>query len=216
MPDQPEPIPMPTPERVLCFPAGLLQKDNRYFQGLMTGESALKLLDVILSPENLSWRDRDEAEGNPNHKQICSYAVLFRANKVFRYQRPSSGEQRLAGKLSLGVGGHVNPPDAGNAPPGREAYDAAFLRELAEEVAPRGNWRHRVVGLINDDTTDVGRVHFGVVHEVHLDLAWPDLRPESSMVNPHFEFVTLARRNLDGYEKWSQLVVREILRKIQY
>ena len=42
-------------------------------------------------------------------------------------------------------------------------------RELAEEVIIDIALHERCVGLINDDQTEVGRVHLGVVHFFDVD-----------------------------------------------
>ena len=44
-------------------------------------------------------------------------------------------------------------------------------RELDEEVIVETPYTARCVGLINDDQTDVGRVHLGVVHIFDVDAA---------------------------------------------
>ena len=41
-------------------------------------------------------------------------------------------------------------------------------REIEEELKLEGSYEDRVAGLINDDSTDVGRVHLGIVHVVTL------------------------------------------------
>ena len=67
---------------------------------------------------------------------------------------------RLHAKRSIGIGGHISADDAAQA----SAYDEGMRRELEEEVVIDTPYRGRMVGLINDDETEVGRVHLGVVH----------------------------------------------------
>jgi predicted NUDIX family phosphoesterase len=105
---------------------------------------------------------RPEAEDNPAWKQPIAYCTVVRDDgqmlcvERLRHQ----GEGRLHGQLSIGLGGHIEPDDlAGGGGPVR----AALSRELHEElVLPLGLPPPEFLGLINDDSTAVGRVHFGL------------------------------------------------------
>ena len=89
------------------------------------------------------------------------------------------GESRLHDKLSIGVGGHINPEDleeelspaptptpAGRA---RDPVAAGTRREIAEELEIRGTYALRSVGILNDDTNPVGAVHVGLVQVLAVD-----------------------------------------------
>lgn len=115
----------------------------------------------------IDFIERGPAEDDPSRKQIIPYAVVCRGPAVFVVERlRGGGEARLHGKLSLGIGGHVNPPLA-EAAGGlvRHTLD----RELAEELALGGIARIQPKGFINDDSQPVGQVHLGVVFRVDLD-----------------------------------------------
>ena len=51
----------------------------------------------------------------------------------------------------------------------QSAYHKAVKREISEELRLGGGFRERAVALINDDSSEVGRVHLGVVHLVELE-----------------------------------------------
>lgn len=110
--------------------------------------------------------DRESAERTPAWKQIIPYCVVRRgASELFCVERlPAQGEARLHGKLSIGIGGHINPVDA----PTAGIVARATSRELHEELVLPGWAAPRPVGLLNDDSTAVGSVHFGLVHIVEL------------------------------------------------
>ena len=67
-------------------------------------------------------------------------------------------DARLHDLWSIGVGGHLNPGDDGVL--------GGLRREWHEEVEAAFDPQPRFVGLLNDDTTPVGRVHLGLVFEI--------------------------------------------------
>src|SRR4051795_7977285 len=145
-------------ERVLVVPAAELDRLGR-FQGF--SPEADRYLSALLAPGLATFRPRSEVEDDPTLKQIIPYVVFRSGGSVFCYTRGGSGgEARLRRLLSLGVGGHVAEADAD----GRvtlDAYELALRRELDEEVEISSPGSIRRVGLINDDSTPVGRVHLG-------------------------------------------------------
>jgi predicted NUDIX family phosphoesterase len=105
---------------------------------------------------------RDEVEEDPRYRQIIPYAVVTRANEVFLVERLAAGsEARLHHRLSLGIGGHINP---GVHPNARDAIEGALVRELREELH-LGAFTAAPVGLIHQ-TGGVSSVHTGVLYLV--------------------------------------------------
>lgn len=193
--------------RVLVVPASELDRLGR-FQGFCP--DADRYLEALLRPGLGQFRPRDEVETDPSLKQLIPYVVFRCGDRVFCYTRGTSqGEARLHRLRSLGVGGHVDEPDAdGRAT--RDAYDAALRRELDEEVALGSPGTIRLVGLINDDATPVGAVHLGVVHL--YDLERPDLAPrEHGLADPAFHPLAEIAPRIHEFETWSQFVLREFL-----
>ncbi|MFC5051625.1 hypothetical protein ACFPK9_13550 [Rubritalea spongiae] len=149
-------------EQVLVITRELLDSLGS-FQGINIDVD--KYLPSILDPKNNFFMDRGAAEDDPSHKQIIPY-VLIRLNGEFvHYSRgKAGGEARLHAKRSLGIGGHINPEDTREDHLGRETYMAGVEREIAEEVVIDGSYTQKIIGLLNDDTNEVGQVHLGVVH----------------------------------------------------
>lgn len=82
-------------------------------------------------------------------------------------RRTQGTEQRLHGRMSIGLGGHVGPEDGDIGDP--KLLRRGLLRELREELAlPPGPLEPRFVGWINDDSNPVGEVHVGLAF--HLEL----------------------------------------------
>ena len=190
-------------EEVLVVPATLLHQLG-YFQGF--SRDVDRYLDALLSPEHTSYRRRGEMESDPNFKQLIPYVIFRHRDEqgqvfVFRYTRgKGQGEQRLHQKHSVGIGGHISSADAVETNP----YEEGMRRELEEEVPIGTPYTARCVGLINDDETDVGKVHLGVVHI--FDVETPDVAPrEEEIIHAGFVPVQPLLSNLDGFESWSQI-----------
>jgi predicted NUDIX family phosphoesterase len=195
-------------ERVLVVPTSLLH-DLGYFQGFTSEVD--RYLGALLSPEHTSYRPRGQMEQDPSFKQLIPY-VIFRhtdasgGQTIFRYTRGAGqGEQRLHRKHSVGIGGHISVQDAEKA----SAYDEGMRRELAEEVSINTAYQSQCVGLLNDDQTEVGKVHLGVVHI--FDVERPAVQPrEADIVDARFVPLEELLADLDGFETWSQICLRAL------
>lgn len=155
-------------EEVLVVPRALLEETGM-FHGIRT-DGVEAVMARLLDPANHFFMDRAAAEEDPTHKQLIPYCVFRHGDRVLHYTRgKSGGESRLHAKISVGVGGHINPVDTGEGRTGPAAYHAAVARELAEELHLTGGYRETIIALLNDDTNPVGQVHLGVVHLVELD-----------------------------------------------
>jgi predicted NUDIX family phosphoesterase len=101
-------------------------------------------------------------EADETRKQVIPYPVLRDGEDWFLMRRTKAGgDPRLHDRYSIGVGGHVNPDDGGLDGDLTGALRREWLEELAVDFVPE----FRFVGLLNDDTTSVGRVHVGLVYE---------------------------------------------------
>jgi predicted NUDIX family phosphoesterase len=196
-------------ERVLVVRRGLLEEIGM-FQGIRTegiGEAVARLLE----PGNHFFMDRDAAEEDPSHKQIIPYCVFRHGDRILHYTRgKAGGESRLHAKISVGVGGHVNPVDMDGGKTGPDAYHAAVTREIDEELDVSGTHPHRIIALLNDDSNPVGQVHLGIVHLVELASDQVGSR-EDALANPDFATLDELNGPLFGrLETWSQFCIRHL------
>src|SRR5216117_202204 len=155
---------MAAEERVLCFQRKLLE-DLGVFQGLSL--EIEKYLPVVTASSHILYLNRSEAEQDKRYKQLIPYVLVLCNDKILRYRRGRGGQEtRLHGLYSVGIGGHISEEDHGlfSSGPG---YQEGMRRELMEEVAIEDE-KEAAVAVINDDSTDVGSVHFGVVHLMHV------------------------------------------------
>ncbi|HRA10105.1 MAG TPA: hypothetical protein PKX31_00470, partial [Chitinophagaceae bacterium] len=189
-------------ERVLVIPTPVFLQVG-HFQGFSSDIE--RYLQVILDPQHASYRPRPEMEQDPTFKQLIPYCV-FRCNgEIFFYQRGTAqGEARLHAKRSVGVGGHVSTLDLDGV---QSPYLEGMKREIEEEVEIQADWTEKCVGLINDDETEVGKVHLGIVHIFNLDK--PKVQPrEKSMINAGFAPPSELVGQIDEFETWSQICLK--------
>ncbi|MFO8070594.1 MAG: hypothetical protein R6V85_01855 [Polyangia bacterium] len=197
-------------EKVLVFERSLLDRLGG-FQGYSL--DAARYLDAILERRNNRFHDRSAAEQDPSQKQIIPYVLFVNGDRIFSYVRgKQSGEQRLVGNRSVGVGGHINPGDemlfsGAEVASDRDAYFEAVRREIAEEVEVGADIDPRVVGLINDDGNAVGRVHFGVVHVCELDGDYVRKREQQITRSGFYPIAELAGPRREELESWSALAI---------
>ncbi len=201
----------PPVENILVIKRSLFDELGA-FQGLnFEPETYLK---AILSRGSNFFIPRLDAENNPAYKQIIPYALIVFENTVLHYVRgKKAGEQRLIAKGSIGVGGHMNESDESLFAMEEQAYRAGVEREVNEEIKIDTPFEDRIVALLNDDSTDVGRVHLGVVHV--FKLKEPKVQKREAMITG-LTFLTkdeLTSRRA-SLETWSQICVDSLDRLV--
>lgn len=196
-------------EEVLVVPRALFDEIGS-FEGFRT-EGLEAAIGRLLNPANHFFMDRATAEEDPGHKQLIPYCIFRCGDRILHYTRgKSGGESRLHAKISVGVGGHVNPIDTGNGRTGPAAYHAAVTREIEEELNLPEEHQHRIIGLLNDETNAVGQVHLGIVHLVDLKSDGVTSR-EDALADLGFSLLAdLNGPSFDRLETWSQFCVRHL------
>jgi predicted NUDIX family phosphoesterase len=150
--------------------------------------------------------ERRKAEQDSSWKQVIPYVVVAKGDSILLLERTGrQGEKRLHGKLSSGIGGHVNPVDTGG-----DVLLEGLRRELSEELTIDGALDLRAAGFLNDDATDVGAVHFGLVALADARAAEVSIRETELMHGrfvPRAELAELCRRERARFESWSSLLI---------
>jgi predicted NUDIX family phosphoesterase len=177
--------------------------------------------------------ERRAAEQESAWKQLIPYVVVKKGDQLLLLERKKKqGEARLHGKLSIGVGGHINPIDGGPAPGAGAGSGAAshgasgciaaaprdvllegLRRELDEELSVNGPLDVRVAGFLNDDSTDVGAVHYGLVAVADARAATVAIRETEMMEGrfmPRAELLALHRTERARFETWSALLLDQL------
>jgi predicted NUDIX family phosphoesterase len=190
-------------ERVYVVPRAELFPEDAFPGGAPHGffPATAALLERIYAR---GWfAERARVEEDPSLKQIIPYGVVVRNRRVFRFHRCSGGEKRLVGRSSVGVGGHVNPEDAGDV-----VHDA-LRRELEEELHLPAGRKITLLGMLNDDTTAVGSVHVGVVARVEIADGAVRVRETDAMEGGFVERDALLAEDRGSFETWSAFLLAE-------
>jgi predicted NUDIX family phosphoesterase len=196
-------------EQVLVVPRRLLEEIGS-FEGIRT-EGLEAAVERLLDPAGHFFMDRAAAEEDPSHKQLIPYCIFRCGDRILHYTRgKSGGESRLHAKISVGVGGHVNPVDMDGGKTGPDAYHAAVTREIEEELDLPEDHQHRIIALLNDESNSVGQVHLGIVHLI--DLKSDSVRSREDAL-ADLGFTPLDELNgplMERLETWSQFCIRHL------
>jgi predicted NUDIX family phosphoesterase len=196
-------------EHVLVFPANILDEVG-VFQGFHADASPY--IKEIFQPKNLSYLPRSIAETNSAYKQIIPYCVFKYGKTYFTYQRTKkSGESRLRGNYSIGIGGHVNREDSGdNEVLGYYSYLTGLHRESAEEIIVNGGFRENIAGVLYDASTPVGEVHFGIVHLFELETPQVTI-VDDALADGKFLDATALIELRSNLENWTKFLVDDFV-----
>ena len=200
-------------ESVFAFPTDEFWKLMTYKKkGLIKGNS--EVLKRIV--QNGLFLRRSELEEDPSFKQIIPYAIISnkepersgvrQSQSFYLFRRTSNQtEKRLHNKFSLGVGGHMNPNDSMES---KEQYLIDELkRELYEEVKLlNGCFIEAIefIGFINDDTISVGRVHIGLLYNIHVSNKEVYINETDKMTADWIDKPNLAEF-YEGMETWTKI-----------
>ncbi|MCJ7804948.1 hypothetical protein MUP35_04445 [Patescibacteria group bacterium] len=219
-------------------------KIPRNNEGKLFGFLKLKPQEIdnflTIIEKNKEFKEREGKEGienRPEWQQIIFYGLIRQGNKFFAYQRggedSSYVETRLYGKISVGIGGHIEPFDTG--------LPDSLYRELDEEMVFKKNGQEinlknqegkvtkkgfanladiDITGLIKYETDEVGEVHLGLACEINL--LDPDLtleikkeeNIEGRIVNLK-EYQDWAKREGVTVEFWTQIFIEEISKELK-
>jgi predicted NUDIX family phosphoesterase len=199
-------------EEVLCVRAELLESLGG-IRGFV--KDVQPFLPSILDRSNQSFQPRSACETDPSYKQLIPYVLLLTGEgsdlRVFQYSRgKGGGESRLHALKSIGIGGHISTEDAD----GDDWYLTGMHREISEEVTLETDVMPDIVGLIYDDSNEVGRVHLGIVHTVRLDSASASSNEADLMDSSWMPCDEIVQRKSE-FETWSQLCIDNLLTETQ-
>lgn len=195
--------------------SAVFDEERLAFQGVLpiTDDRAGRILEGLTVQVELARRG--DVEEDPTLLQPIPYIVVMRegdgVREVFTYTRlAGGGERRLHGKISIGVGGHMNRlfdhsalADVVAEEAGRELEEELDFRDAAgEPVSPSAP---RMIGLINDDSGDVQRVHLGLLARVDVPREWQvEVRETDGLEGSWRPLSELESEQLRGrLEEWS-------------
>jgi predicted NUDIX family phosphoesterase len=207
-------------ELVFAFPTDEFWKLMTYKRKGLIKENNEVLKRIV---QNGLFLKRSELEEDPSFKQIIPYAIISykepenrtwrdklrgvrQSQSFYLFKRTSKQtEKRLHDKFSLGVGGHMNPNDSMES---KEQYLIEELkRELHEEVKLlNGCFIEEIefIGFINDDTISVGRVHIGLLYNIHVSNKEVYINETDKMTAEWIDKSNLAEF-YEGMETWTKI-----------
>lgn len=184
-------------ELILVVKREILFNSQEAFQGVQDIDCQQYL---SLIKNNKEFLPRFLMEQDLNYKQIIPYLVFTYNNKLFLMQRQTkASETRLANKYTLGIGGHIREEDMSS-----DSIIDWANREFHEEVDYKGNLEIQPLGVLNDDSNDVGQVHLGFIFLLKGDAGHIRVKEELKSG----ELLSFAECELyyDKMETWSQMV----------
>jgi predicted NUDIX family phosphoesterase len=205
-------------EQILCAPADVIDRLGRWCDYIPLPTASMpEVLETILATARFLPRtvSLEQGQRGLQWRQVVPYVILRRrgTDRVFVYRRPSrGGDARLRECLSIGLGGHVNPADTPMLNPpwaGGIILANCAERELREEVGIDSPCTMRPIGLINDESDDVGRRHLGVACLVETVAEPRPVRLEvedGGWHDPH----GLRDHPLDQWGGWSRVLLPHV------
>ena len=185
-------------EQVLVVPRASLMADPGWL-GITT--DGLDAFEALVARDG-QFRPRAEVEVDRSWKQVIPYLVLRDGPRFFLMRRTQAGaDARLHDRWSIGVGGHLNPGDGDLA--------GGLRREWREEVSADFEPAFTLIGLLNDDTTDVGSVHVGAVYVAEA-LGRPVAIRETDKLAGEFADPADVAAVVERMESWSALVFEHL------
>jgi predicted NUDIX family phosphoesterase len=190
-------------ESVLVVPRKTI---DEFCVGIFTPDTAQVEKAVL---DNCTFMARARAEKDYEFKQVIPYVVIRNEGRYLLIWRTAKQtEARLHNLYSLGVGGHINDTDV--PAPDSNLILTGMRRELTEEISVEGEQSCDLVGIINDDSTDVSRVHVGFVFILRTST------PRYTIMEP--EKYTAAWKSaeelaghFDQMESWAQIVYKRVI-----
>ncbi len=185
-------------EQVLVIPRAAVMADPGW---LGVRSDNLDGFEELVAREG-RFGPRADMEVDRSWKQVIPYLVLREGTRYFLMRRTKAGgDARLHDRFSIGVGGHLNPGD----------HDLAggLRREWREELSADFDPQFELIGLLNDDTTDVGSVHLGAVYVADSG-GLPVAIRETEKLSGRFATPAEVADVVDRMETWSALVFEHL------
>jgi predicted NUDIX family phosphoesterase len=192
---------IPVSEKVLVLQNNLLISHIQACSSCLITGHQNQVFNKIL--ENHIFLPRDEAEYDFKHKQIIPYVVIRYDNDYLLLQRTTNqAEKRLHNKYSLGIGGHINPVSSISE---ENIIIESLYRELNEEVRVSEHGSLRFIGIINDDSNSVSKVHLGLFYMLEVLSPEFEVLEKDKMTGRWIGQETL-KEYYEKFETWSQIV----------
>jgi predicted NUDIX family phosphoesterase len=197
-------------EQILVIKAEIIFKDGMW-QGLKR-DNLDYYLDLI--NKNYEFKRRGDVEEDDSYQQIIPYMLFSYKNKFFAYKYiKNAGEQRLINNdYQLGVGGHINKDDIVSD---KNVLEQGMIREWEEEADFKGKFlEKKFIGIINDDSRPVEKVHLGLVYHFIGDSPEIFVRETDKMEGKMFDLQDIKPETM-SHSVWMKIVYNEYLKNLE-
>lgn len=216
-------------EQVLCTSESAF-RDVLTFQGIDVDMA--RILRPLLSDDAITYVPRTDAEARDDAKQFITYVLVQCGQRLLYFRRSylSRAAEFLRGSKCVGFGGHVTAADDDMLARGDKGLETYARRELVEELylptEARGGLQQtrratvrlfqdvslEPLGVLNDDSSEVGRRHVAVVYRAWLsdwDAAKRLQKGDSSIKGLGWLDLSKDKIDISEFEYWSQLCLRK-------
>ncbi len=190
-------------EELLTLPNNVVFEHGAW-QGFLLGESWGSFY-AKLAQENPLWMKRDEAEDNREVQQVIPWTIFRWNNYYLELKKKQEGPHtRLYNKYSLGFGGHVFKHEMDKV----GSLDEWIKERFLQEMEYKGNLTVSTLGVVNDNTDELGSGHFGIVYLIEGDSNLVSSRKNLQIrLSPLSEFTG---DDVRYWDRWSQMVYRQM------
>lgn len=179
----------------------VVKRNDLFPQGAWHGINGIDdkdFIETVLAKKE--FLPRSLMETDPTYKQIIPYLIFENNGKYFLMQRQAkASETRLQSKYSFGIGGHIRQDDINDAD-----IISWARREFHEEVDYNGSFTVEQIGILNDDSNDVGKVHVGFVYLLKGDSTHISVKEE--LQNGRLLSLQECEAYYENMESWSKMV----------
>lgn len=184
----------------------IFNNEENAFYGFLSDKDE-KVFNITKTFYNYEVKRRGDMEEDPSYKQLISYTLIkdIKTGDVLVYTRLiGGGEERLHGKSSVGIGGHMNDISQKDI---SEILKINASREIEEEIGINFEYalnNIKFIGLINDDVEDVGKVHIGLVYIIEVDKEDIQVTEKDTLLVNWYN--SKKAKNIENYESWSEFL----------
>lgn len=151
---------------------------------------------------------REKAEHDENYKQIIPYTIFQNTNENYLLVKrtKNQSEKRLHNKLSIGIGGHINPIDKGLTE--EMTFLNALNRENNEELDIDKLINIEYKGIIYDKSNSVSRVHLGILFKATVNNA--KIKEKENFLSEWLDSDSLKDLKDENFETWSKIALKSL------
>ncbi len=159
--------------------------------------------------ENSYFKNRVEVENDESLRQLIPYVVFQKeTGEILVVKRTKKqSEKRLHDKISVGIGGHINPIDKEEDSPEMTFFNG-LNREINEELIVHKLNKLEYIGIIYDNSNPVSRVHMGILFLAKVTDA--DINEEENFESEWMLPSEIVKQDISKMETWTVVSLKSL------